>query len=92
MFALQQYLLIAVLKLVTNAIVNSSNPNWVGTTPTACGIETLFQLRLLLILGLFVVATTPTACGIETTTHDGDMPYHHKIATTPTARGMRRRV
>ncbi len=38
-FALQQYLLIAVLTLVTNAIITSSNPNWVGTTPTVYGMR-----------------------------------------------------
>ena len=37
----------------------------VATTPTACGIETIYYLKGGHIMNS-VVATTPTACGIET--------------------------
>ena len=41
----------------------------VATAPTACGIETHLQIRILIQKDL--VATAPTACGIETNIYSG---------------------
>ena len=82
---LQQYLPLAVLKLVSWVLGEEITPE-VATVPTACGIETSHMAGR--TSGHSKVATVPTACGIETYLLHFQYRKRKIVATVPTACGI----